>query len=169
MSRSTKNPSNFKIIINPKTPQFKDSGETVWTQFSTAQNEESHSNQHCNFWTRLTSKEVLIWFSFLLVYREGDQVDNVPWLSTSKLYDIYSGLPLWLSDRESACNAGGTGSIPRSERSPGEVSGNPLQYWEIPWTVAWRATVHEVARESAKQKQWYIFKQTYLKAKVKIP
>ena len=28
--------------------------------------------------------------------------------------------------RESACNAGDPGSIPRSGRSPGEVNGNPL-------------------------------------------
>ena len=30
--------------------------------------------------------------------------------------------------KESACNAGDLGSIPRSGRSPGEGSGNPLQY-----------------------------------------
>ena len=34
----------------------------------------------------------------------------------------------WHSGKESACNAGDTGSIPGSERSPGEVNGNPLQY-----------------------------------------
>ena len=28
----------------------------------------------------------------------------------------------------SACNVGNPGSIPRSERSPGERNGNPLQY-----------------------------------------
>ena len=36
-----------------------------------------------------------------------------------------------LSDKESACNAGGTGdvgSIPGSGRSPGKGHGNPLQY-----------------------------------------
>ena len=34
------------------------------------------------------------------------------------------------------CNAGNMGSIPGLGRSPGEGSGNPLQYsaWEIPWT-----------------------------------
>ena len=30
------------------------------------------------------------------------------------------GLPWWLSGKESACQAGGMGSIPGSERSPGE-------------------------------------------------
>ena len=38
------------------------------------------------------------------------------------------GLPWWFSDKESACNAGDLGSIPGSERSPGEGNGNPLQY-----------------------------------------
>ena len=32
------------------------------------------------------------------------------------------------SGKESACNAGDLGSIPRLERSPGEGNGNPLQY-----------------------------------------
>ena len=42
------------------------------------------------------------------------------------------------SDKEPACNAGdagNVGSIPESERSPGEGHGNPLQYscLENPW------------------------------------
>ena len=38
--------------------------------------------------------------------------------------------------KESACNAGGTGSIPGLGRSPGEANGNALQYscWRSPWT-----------------------------------
>jgi len=42
-----------------------------------------------------------------------------------------NGLPCWLSGKESACNAGDTGSISGSGRSPGE--GNIL-VWRIPWT-----------------------------------
>ena len=41
-----------------------------------------------------------------------------------------SGLPLWLSGKESSCNAGDAGdtaSIPGSGRSPGGESVNPLQ------------------------------------------
>ena len=37
----------------------------------------------------------------------------------------------WLKGNESTCSARGTGdagSIPGSERSPGEGNGNPLQY-----------------------------------------
>ena len=37
-------------------------------------------------------------------------------------------LPWWLSGKEFACNAGDLRLIPGSERSPGEVNGNPLQY-----------------------------------------
>ena len=38
------------------------------------------------------------------------------------------GLPWWLSGKESTCNAGDSGLIPRSGRSPGEGNGNPLQF-----------------------------------------
>ena len=43
------------------------------------------------------------------------------------------------------------GSIPRSGRSPGKGNGNPLQYSYLQNPMdrgAWRATVHEVAKES---------------------
>ena len=59
----------------------------------------------------------------------------------------------WLSRKESTCNAGmagNTGLIPRLERSPGEVNGNPLQYscLENPMDRGdWRATVHGIAQE----------------------
>jgi len=48
---------------------------------------------------------------------------------------------------ESACKAGGPGSIPGSGRSPAEGNGNPLQYscLENPMDGgAWWATVHGV-------------------------
>ena len=54
-----------------------------------------------------------------------------------------------LASKESACNAGDLGSIPRLGRSPGEENGNPLHYsWlENPMDrEAWQATVYEVAR-----------------------
>ena len=41
------------------------------------------------------------------------------------------GLPQWLSNKESTCNAGSksdVGSIPGSERPPGGGHDNPLQY-----------------------------------------
>ena len=38
------------------------------------------------------------------------------------------GFPGGSDDKASVCNAGDLGSIPGLERSPGEGSGNPLQY-----------------------------------------
>ena len=38
------------------------------------------------------------------------------------------GLPRWLSGKESSCNEGNVGSVPRSGRSPGGGNDNPLQY-----------------------------------------
>ena len=52
--------------------------------------------------------------------------------------------------KESACNAGNAGLIPRSRRSPGEGNGNPLQYSCLENCMdigAWWATVHGVAKE----------------------
>ena len=55
------------------------------------------------------------------------------------------GLLWWLRSKESACNAGDTGSIPGSGRSPGRGGGNPLQYSCLENSMdrgAWWATVH---------------------------
>ena len=41
------------------------------------------------------------------------------------------GDPTELNLKESACNAGDLGSIPRSGRSSGERNGNPLQYYSL--------------------------------------
>ena len=47
------------------------------------------------------------------------------------------GFPCGSAGKESACNVGDLGSIPRLGRSPGEGKGYPLQYsgLENPWTV----------------------------------
>ena len=48
-------------------------------------------------------------------------------------------------------NAGDAGSIPASGRSPGGGHGNPFQYSCLENSMkrgAWRATVHEVTKES---------------------
>ena len=41
---------------------------------------------------------------------------------------VFLGFPGGSVGKESACNEGDLGSIPGSGRSPGLVSGNPLQY-----------------------------------------
>ena len=55
------------------------------------------------------------------------------------LYTHKYGLPLWLSSKESTCNAGvirGAGSIPGSGRSPrgGMATHSNILAWRIPWT-----------------------------------
>jgi len=47
------------------------------------------------------------------------------WITTKK---VLGGLPRSLSGKESACQAGDVGSIPRSGRSHGEGNSSPLQY-----------------------------------------
>ena len=65
-------------------------------------------------------------------------------MNTMSIWDFLGG-----SDgKESLCNAGNQGSIPRLGRSPGEGNGNPLQYSSLENPIgrgAWRATVHRVA------------------------
>ena len=59
------------------------------------------------------------------------------------------GFPSSLAGKESTCNAGDLGLIPRLGRSPGGGHGNPSQYscLENPMDRgAWRAIIHEVAK-----------------------
>ena len=51
-------------------------------------------------------------------------------------------------------DAGDTGSIPRSGRSPGEGSGDPLQYYCLENSTdrgAWQATIHGVAESDTSE------------------
>ena len=71
---------------------------------------------------------------------------------SSVIIVIYKALMAFLggSDcKESACNAGDSGSIPGSGRSPGEGKGNPLQHSCLENSMerrAWQATVHLVGK-----------------------
>ena len=59
------------------------------------------------------------------------------------------GFPAGSDSKESACNAGGLGSVPELERSPGEGNGTPLQYSCLENSMdrgAWWATVCGVAK-----------------------
>ena len=72
-------------------------------------------------------------------------------LEKSNGYQIHRGKGFLRSSvgKESACNAGDLGSVPKSGRSPGEGNGNPLQYscLENPTDRgAWRVSVRGVAR-----------------------
>ena len=65
---------------------------------------------------------------------------------------------------ESSCSSRDLGSIPGLGRSPGEGSGNPLQYSCLGNTMdrgAWWATVHRVSKEShmtehTQRDSWFI-------------
>ena len=51
------------------------------------------------------------------------------WLPCFKMAQVRTlSFPGVLDGKESACNAGDLGSVPVSERSPGERNGYPLQY-----------------------------------------
>ena len=70
-------------------------------------------------------------------------------LSIGHTYGDWGSFPGGSDSEDPACNAGGPGSIPESERSPGDGNGNAFQYscLENPMhRGAWRATVHEVAK-----------------------
>ena len=59
------------------------------------------------------------------------------------------GFPGDSDGKESSCNAGHSGSIPGSGRSPGKGNGNPLQYSYLENPIdrePWQATVHGVAK-----------------------
>ena len=62
---------------------------------------------------------------------------------------LWTGPSCSSDGKESACNAGEVGLIPRSGRSPGEGNGNPFQYscLENPTDRgAWWATVYRAAK-----------------------
>ena len=65
---------------------------------------------------------------------------------------LFIHLPSPLSE-ESACNAEDPGLIPGLGISPGERSGNPLQYSCLENSVdrgAWQATVHGIAESQTR-------------------
>ena len=95
---------------------------------------------------------LLFWKSQGAMSRQEQQILGRPWhglFSQNRAFHHYTGLwvlglPWQLSNKESAYNAGDTGSIPGSERSPGGGNGSPLKHsWmEYPMDrAAWWAAV----------------------------
>jgi len=71
------------------------------------------------------------------------------WDTTEQLCATIEGFPGGSGSKESACNAGDSGLIPESGRSPGEENGYPLQYScldNLKDRGAWWAAVHGVAK-----------------------
>ena len=70
-------------------------------------------------------------------------------VSVTIVFLLEQGFPHSSVGKESACNAGDLGSIPRLGRCPGEGNGNRLQYscLEKPMDRGvWWATVHGAAK-----------------------
>ena len=77
---------------------------------------------------------------------EKIQWSGSPWTRPTQSRD---GFPGGSVGKESACNAGDLGSIPRLGRCPGDRNGYSLQYSCLENHMdggAWRATVHGVAK-----------------------
>ena len=69
------------------------------------------------------------------------------------------GFPGGSDSKESACNAGDTGSIPASGRSPEEGNGYPLQGSCLENSMdrgVWQATVHGVAESDATEQHTHV-------------
>ena len=69
------------------------------------------------------------------------------------------GFPGGSGGKESACNTGDPGSIPRLWRSHGEGNGNPLEYSCLENSKnrgAWRATVHGVTKSWMWLGDWHL-------------
>ena len=70
-------------------------------------------------------------------------------LRTALTYTLSWSYPGDLVIKNPPANAGDTGWIPGSERTPGEGNGNPLQYFCLGNPMdrgAWQATVHGVTK-----------------------
>ena len=66
-----------------------------------------------------------------------------------KFLGVFCSRPGGSDSKESACNAGGMGSVPGLGRSSGGGNGNPLQYSCLENSMdkgAWQATVHRVTK-----------------------
>ena len=94
-------------------------------------------------------------FMFYWVFlNEGGQLNFIKYLQ------YLLGFPDGSKGKESACNAGDSGSIPGSGRSPGEGNGSPLQYSYLENSIdrgAWQATDHRVAK-SPTRLEWLTWK-----------
>ena len=97
---------------------------------------------------------------------------GVPGESLDLLLNIAMNLELLLvfpggSDgKESTCNAGDTGSIPGSGRSPGEVNGNPLLCSCLENSMdrrAWRVTAHGITKSRPRLSDFHFIEVKALK------
>ena len=114
----------------------------------------------------------LFWVSFPFRSPESTEFPELHSRFSLVIYFIHSTNSIWgfpdsSVGEESACNAGVTGSIPRSGRSPGEGNGNLLQNSCLGHPMdrgALWATVHGVAKrqDGATEHTHYIIVCSYI-------
>ena len=81
----------------------------------------------------LYAPKYTLWFARILTHQNGEIIQKFINFSSLKpfLKDMWVLMKCFFGNsdgKESACNAGDPASIPGSGKSPGEGSGNPLQY-----------------------------------------
>ena len=85
------------------------------------------------------------WWAVVHRVTESDTTED----TAHTLYIYIYLLPRWLSGKESACQAGDMGLVPRLGRSSGEGNGNPPQHSCLRNPMdrgAWQAIVHGVTK-----------------------
>ena len=100
---------------------------------------------------------------------QRSMVGYSPWDCTTVGRDLVAkqnqSLPGGSGGKESACNVGDPGMIPRSRRSPREGNGNPLQYSCLENSIdrgTWQATVHGVIKSPTRLTTIYTHIYTYI-------
>ena len=68
---------------------------------------------------------------------------------------LFLGFPGGSAGKESACNAGDLGSIPRLERFPGEGKGCPLQYSDLENSMD--CVVHGVTKSQTRLSDFHFY------------
>ena len=97
---------------------------------------------------QLSYNSYYIYHIYIHIFQEqlclSSNTPGTIYISLCILYNIYGGSPRGSDDKESACNAGDPGLIPKSRRSPGEENGyhSSILDWRIPMDRgAWWNTV----------------------------
>ena len=80
---------------------------------------------------------------------------SVQWERHFVIFFWLLGFPCGLAGKESTCNMGDLGSVPRLGRSPGEGKGNPLQYSSLETSMG--CVVHGVAKSQTQLNNFHFF------------